>query len=280
MAHEREPASAGRGRARSSPTATSTSATTRGSSGATARSSGPARLVGLLLGLVVALVQTPEYRAGVLLQIEPPTPTVHDRDRRARGRRGTTGRTPTSTTPSSRCCARRASARRWSSGSSSPTASRSSRSSDPASLFMSHVGVEPVPESRLVMRHGDPPRPARGGAVGEHARRRLHRPDARGRGSSRRARPTSGCRSGSPRPRRACARRRTSSSRATSSQDLFVPEGSVSAVSTSIAQAQRGLRAGAGAADRDRGRAQAGARDAAAGARSSTRCRRSPPTRP
>ena len=32
-------------------------------------------LVGLLLGLVVALIQTPEYRAGVMLQIEPPSPT-------------------------------------------------------------------------------------------------------------------------------------------------------------------------------------------------------------
>ncbi len=32
-------------------------------------------LVGLLLGLVVALIQTPEYRASAMLQIEPPTPT-------------------------------------------------------------------------------------------------------------------------------------------------------------------------------------------------------------
>ena len=32
-------------------------------------------LVGLLLGLVVALIQTPEYRAAAMLQIEPPTPT-------------------------------------------------------------------------------------------------------------------------------------------------------------------------------------------------------------
>jgi len=31
--------------------------------------------VGLLVGLVVALVQTPEYQAGVMLQIEPPPPT-------------------------------------------------------------------------------------------------------------------------------------------------------------------------------------------------------------
>ena len=36
---------------------------------------GACALVGLLLGLVVALVQTPEYRAAVLLQIEPPPPT-------------------------------------------------------------------------------------------------------------------------------------------------------------------------------------------------------------
>ncbi len=35
-----------------------------------------AALVGLLLGLVVALIQTPEYRASVMIQIEPPTPTM------------------------------------------------------------------------------------------------------------------------------------------------------------------------------------------------------------
>lgn len=31
--------------------------------------------VGLLIGLVMALVQTPEYQAGVMLQIDPPPPT-------------------------------------------------------------------------------------------------------------------------------------------------------------------------------------------------------------
>src|SRR5262249_26961112 len=34
-----------------------------------------AAFVGLLLGLVIALIQTPEYRASAMVQIEPPTPT-------------------------------------------------------------------------------------------------------------------------------------------------------------------------------------------------------------
>ena len=111
---------------------------------------GACALVGLLLGLVVALVQTPEYRAAVLMQIEPPPPTfasVSDallvgagnywqntdfyntqfKVLRSKGlgekvvtRLKLTDREPFKT------------------------------STDAASLFMSHVGVEPVPESRLV----------------------------------------------------------------------------------------------------------------------------------
>jgi len=111
---------------------------------------GACALVGLLLGLVVALVQTPEYRAAVLLQIEPPPPTfasVSDAllvgagnywqntdfyntqfkvlrskglGEKAVGRLKLTDREPFKS------------------------------SADPASLFMGHVGVEPVPESRLV----------------------------------------------------------------------------------------------------------------------------------
>ena len=34
-----------------------------------------AATVGLALGLLVAYLQTPEYRAGAMVQIEPPTPT-------------------------------------------------------------------------------------------------------------------------------------------------------------------------------------------------------------
>ena len=115
-------------------------------------------VVGLLLGLVVALVQTPEYRAGVMLQIEPPTPTfmtVTDalvgggnywqnadfyntqfKILRSKGlgekvvaRLKLTDREPFKST------------------------------SDPATLFMDSVGVEPVPESRLVsvtVTHRDP----------------------------------------------------------------------------------------------------------------------------
>ena len=79
---------------------------------------GACALVGLVLGLVVAFVQTPEYQAAVLVQIEPPPPPFASVSDALLGGRGATGRTPTSTTRSSRCCAPRASARRWSRASS------------------------------------------------------------------------------------------------------------------------------------------------------------------
>jgi polysaccharide biosynthesis transport protein len=112
---------------------------------------GASALVGLLLGLVVALVQTPEYKAGVLLQIEPPPPTFATVSEALLVGAGgywqntdfynTQFRVLRSKGLGERVVARLKLVDR------EPFKS----SMDPATLFMGHVGVEPVPESRLVL---------------------------------------------------------------------------------------------------------------------------------
>ena len=107
--------------------------------------------VGLLVGLVVALVQTPEYQAGVMLQIEPPPPafaSVSDALMVGSGNYwqntdfyNTQFRVLRSKGLGEKVVARLKLTDR------EPFKS----SMDPASLFMSYVGVEPVPESRLVL---------------------------------------------------------------------------------------------------------------------------------
>ena len=109
-------------------------------------------LVGLGLGLLVAYLQTPEYRAGTMVQIEPPTPTfltVAD--------------------------ALVGAGNYWQNADFYNTQFKVLQSAglgetvvkklelddrppfkdnpDAGSLFMSHVGIQPIPESRLVMVH-------------------------------------------------------------------------------------------------------------------------------
>jgi polysaccharide biosynthesis transport protein len=117
-----------------------------------------AALVGLLLGLVIALIQTPEYRASAMLQIEPPTPTFMTVTDALVG-----------------------AGNYWQNADFYNTQFKVLRSKglaakvverlklkdrppyqdnpDAAILFLSHVDIEPVPESRLVMvsiTHEDP----------------------------------------------------------------------------------------------------------------------------
>ncbi len=114
-------------------------------------------VVGLFLGLVVAFMQTPVYRAAAMLQIEPPTPaflTVNE----ALGPGGywqnadfynTQFRVLKSPTLG------RFAVERMKVGDRAPFAG----SRDPGGIFMGHVSVEPVPESRLVVlavMHTDP----------------------------------------------------------------------------------------------------------------------------
>jgi capsular exopolysaccharide synthesis family protein len=191
-------------------------------------------LVGLLLGLVFGLAQTPEYRAAVLLQIEPPTPTflsVTDalvgagsywqnsdfyntqfKVLRSKGigekvvsRLKLTDREPFKSSP------------------------------DSASLFVAHVGVEPIPDSRLAIisvTHRDPKEAAlwANTVADVYIEQSLEtRVEA-----ARRAYEWLQERLAATQAEMRDAQDRLF--RSYQSQDLFVPEGSVSAVSTSIAR--------------------------------------------
>ena len=190
-------------------------------------------LVGLLLGLVVALIQTPEYQAGVMLQIEPPAPTfmtVTDAlvgaggywqntdfyntqfkvlrskglGEKVVGRLKLTDREPFKSSP------------------------------DPAILFMDHVGVVPIPESRLAtvtVTHHNPQEAALWANtladvyIEQSLETRVE--------AARQAYEWLQERLGATQEEMREAQDRLYKSY--QSQDLFVSEGSVSAVSTSIA---------------------------------------------
>jgi succinoglycan biosynthesis transport protein ExoP len=114
--------------------------------------------VGLALGLLVAFLQTPEYRAGAMIQIEPPTPTFMTVTDALMG-----------------------AGNYWQNSDFYNTQFRVLRSKglgekvvehlklkdrapfkdnpEAGAIFMAHVGVDPVPESRLVVvsvTHTDP----------------------------------------------------------------------------------------------------------------------------
>ena len=199
-----------------------TSATTPSCSGAAAILIAACALVAAVLGLVVAFLQTPEYQAGVMLQIEPPTPTFMTVTDALVAGAGATGRTPTSTTRSSRSCARRAWARRWWRQLKLNDQPPFKDNPDPGGLFMSHVGIDPIPESRLVMvsvTHTIPRKRRCGPTPWPRSTSTSRSSSA----STRPRRPTSGSRSASPPPRTACARPRTSSSRATRARTCSCP---------------------------------------------------------
>lgn len=117
-----------------------------------------AALVGVLLGVLLGFLQTPEYRAGAMLQIEPPTPTFMTVTDALMG-----------------------GGNYWQNADFYNTQFKVLRSRgvgelavgrlklkdqppfkdhpDPGGLFMTHVAVDPVPESRLVnlmVTHTDP----------------------------------------------------------------------------------------------------------------------------
>ena len=234
--------------------------------------------VGLLIGLVVALVQTPEYQAGVMLQIEPPPPTFASvSDALMVGSGGYWQNTDFYNTQfrvlRSKGLGEKVVARL------KLTDREPFKSSiDPRRALHEPRRRRARPREPAGAGHGHAPRPARGGALGEHARRRLHRAVARH--ARRVGAPGDGVAAGAARRHAAGHARRAGPP---------VPElqepGPVRARGQRHGgehldrQAAGGLRAGAGAPDRDRGGAQAGERDARRAARSSTRCRRSPPTR-
>ncbi|HXK12489.1 MAG TPA: polysaccharide biosynthesis tyrosine autokinase [Vicinamibacteria bacterium] len=192
-------------------------------------------LVGLLLGLVVALVQTPEYKAGVLLQIEPPPPPFASvSDALLMGAGGYWQNTDFYNTQfkvlRSKGLGEKVVARL------KLTDQEPFKSSpDPASLFMSHVGVEPVPESRLVLvtvTHRDPREAALwANSLGDVY---IEQSLATRVDSARKAYEWLQERLTATQQGMKDAQDRLFQS--ARDQDLFVPEGSVSAVSTSIAK--------------------------------------------
>ena len=191
-------------------------------------------LVGLLLGLVVALIQTPEYEAGVMLQIEPPSPTFMTVTDALVGAGGYWQNTDFYNTQfkvlRSKGLGEKVVARLKLTD-KEPFKS----SADPASLFMAHVAVVPIPESRLVtvmVTHRD----ARDAAlwantladvyIEQSLETRLQ--------AARQAYDWLQERLGATQDDMQAAQDRLFRSYQT--QDLFVPEGSVSAVSSSIAK--------------------------------------------
>jgi polysaccharide biosynthesis transport protein len=191
-------------------------------------------LVGLLLGLVVALVQTPEYRAGAMLQIDPPTPTFMTVTDALVGAGGYWQNTDFYNTQFKVLRSKELGesvVERLKLTDKEPFRS----SSDPGTLFMSHVGVEPFPESRLVtvtVTHRDPKEAAlwantladvyiemtleKRVEAARHAYEWLQERLSATQQEMREA--------------------QDRLFRSYQSQDLFVPEGSMSAVSTSIAK--------------------------------------------
>jgi succinoglycan biosynthesis transport protein ExoP len=191
-------------------------------------------LVGLLLGLVVALIQTPEYQAGVMLQIEPPSPTYMTVTDALVGAGGYWQHSDFYNTQfkvlQSKGIGEKVVARL------KLTDREPFKSSpDPATLFMSHVGVVPIPESRLVtvtVTHRDP----RDAALWANTLADVYieqsletRVEA-----ARQAYEWLQERLSATQDEMREAQDRLFRSYQT--QDLFVPEGSVSAVSTSIAK--------------------------------------------
>jgi capsular exopolysaccharide synthesis family protein len=193
--------------------------------------------VGLLLGLVVALVQTPEYQAGVMLQIEPPPPTfatVSDALLVGAGSYwqntdfyNTQFKVLRSSGLGEKVVARLKLTDR------EPFKS----SANAAALFMSHVGVEPVPESRLVLvtvTHRDPREASLwANTLGDVY---IEQSLATRVESARKAMDWLQERLAATQQGMRDAQDRLFQSYR--SQDLFVPEGSVTAVSTSIAKLQ------------------------------------------
>jgi capsular exopolysaccharide synthesis family protein len=191
-----------------------------------------AALVGLGLGILVAYLQTPEFRAGAMIQIEPPTPTFMSvTDALVGG------------------------GNFWQNADFYNTQFKVLRSTglgnkvveklklndrppfkdnpDAAALFMSHVTIEPIPESRLVVlqvTHRDP----KEAALWANTLARVYIEESlssRVKTAQEAFEWLQGRLSATQQSMRDAQDKLLKSYQ---SQDLFVPEGSVSAVSSSI----------------------------------------------
>ena len=191
-----------------------------------------AAVVGLLLGLFVAFLQTPEYQAGVMIQIDPPTPTFMSVTDALVG-----------------------AGAYWQNADYYNTQFKILRSKDlgekvvralklddqppykdnpdAGALFMAHVGVEPIPESRLVtvtVTHTSP----KEAALWANTLADVYRESSL-EGRLDNAKKAYEWLQGRLSATQASMREAQDKLfKSYQTQDLFVPEGSVSAVSTSI----------------------------------------------
>ncbi len=192
-------------------------------------------LVGLLLGLVIALAQTPEYRAAVLLQIEPPVPTFMSVSEALLAGSGGYWQNTDFYNTQFRVLRSKGLGEKVLARLKLTDREPFKSSPDPAPIFMAHVGVDPVPESRLVyvtVTHRNPQEAARW--VNTLADVYIDQTLAMRVDSARKAYDWLQERlSATQQGMREAQEKLFESYR---SQDLFVPEGSVSAVSTSIAK--------------------------------------------
>jgi capsular exopolysaccharide synthesis family protein len=191
-----------------------------------------ATAAGLLLGVLVALLQTPEYRASAMVQIDPPTPTALSvTDALVGG--GNYWQNADFYNTQFNVLRSRGVAEKVIEQLKLKDRAPFRGSSDPARIFQSHVTIEPVPESRLVMvqiTHTDPKEAALWAntladvyvdqsvaVMVDSARRAYDWLQERLVATQQKMREA-----------------QDKLFRSYQTQDLFVPEGSVSAVSTSI----------------------------------------------
>jgi capsular exopolysaccharide synthesis family protein len=191
-----------------------------------------AAVVGLTLGIVVGLLQTPEYRAGAMLQIEPPTPTFLTVTDALVGGGGFWQNTDFYNTQFKVLRSK---------GLAEKVVDRLKLKDQPAfrghpepgALLLSHVGVEPVPESRLVVVYVIHPNPKEAALWVNTLAEVYIEQTLEGRvEAARKAYEWLQERLAATQKNMRGAQDKLF--RSIQTQDLFVPEGSVSAVTTSI----------------------------------------------
>jgi len=193
-----------------------------------------AAVVGLALATLVAHLQIPEYRAAAMLQIEPPTPTFLGVNEALMGLSGFYANTDFYNTQFKILRSKpvgEETVKRLKLDDRPPFKDHP----DPGALLMAHVTVEPIPESRLVwvqVTHEDPQEAARWANmvsavyIEQTLENRVE--------SARQALQWLQDRLGDTQRNMTETQERLLKSY--ERQDLFVPEGSISAVSSSIAK--------------------------------------------
>lgn len=193
---------------------------------------GAAAVVGLLLGLFVAFLQTPEYQAGAMIQIDPPTPTFMSVTDALVGA-GAYWQNADYYNTQFKILRSRDLGTKVVKALKLDDQPPYNGNPDAGALFMSHVGVEPIPESRLVtvtVTHTSP----KDAALWANALVDVYME------SSIEGRMESAKKAADWLQERLSATQNSMREaqnklfQSYQNQDLFVPEGSVSAVSTSI----------------------------------------------